>query len=63
MGEWINKFLHIHPMEDHSAIKRNELFDIYNNKDDSQRHYAERKKLASKNFTLHGSFYITFGKR
>ena len=50
-------------MEDHSAIKRNELFDIYNNKDDSQRHYAERKKLASKNFTLHGSFYITFGKR
>ena len=63
MGEWINKFLHIHPMEDYSAIKRNELLDIYNKKDDSQRHYAERKKPASKNFTLHGSFYITFGKR
>ena len=63
MGEWINKPLHIHPMKDHSAIKRNELLDIYNNKDDSQRYYAERKKPVSKNFTLHGSLYVTFGKR
>ena len=50
-------------MKDHSAIKRNELLDIYNNKDDSQRYYAERKKPVSKNFTLHGSLYVTFGKR
>ena len=63
MREWINKFLHIHPMECHSAIKINELLDIYNNKDDSQRHYAERKKPVSKSFILHDSIYITFGKR
>lgn len=48
MGEWINKFLHIHPIEYHSAIKRNEVLDTYNNTDDSQRHYTERKKLVSR---------------
>lgn len=62
MGERTNKFLHIHPMECHSAIKRNELLDTYNNKDDSQRHYADRKIPVSKSFILHGSIYI-IGKR
>lgn len=32
VGEWINKCLHIHPTDYHSAVKRNEVLDTYNNK-------------------------------
>lgn len=63
MGEGINKFLLLHSMECHSAIERNELLDTYKNKDDSQRHYAKRKKPVSKSCILHCSIYITFGTK
>lgn len=55
MGEWIDKFLHIYPVECHLAIKRNELLDTYNNKNDSQRHYAEKKETSFKK--LHNAWF------
>ena len=62
MGEWINKLLHIHPMKDHSAIKRNELLDIYNNKDDSQRYYASERSQSQKIIYINGPS-VTFWKQ
>lgn len=56
VGEWINKLLHIYTMKCHTAIRRDKLLDTYN-RDDSQRHYAERNKSISKSRMLHGPIW------
>lgn len=35
-----------------------QTIDIYNNLDESQRHFSECKKLVSKSYLLYGSTYV-----